>query len=99
MSDRPKSQQVFQRLCEVIPGGVNSPVRSFPGLKQTPMVIHQASKDRLYDVDGNSYIDYCGSWGALIHGHAHPDILDAAQKRMALGIFFWHHNPNRRIGP
>ena len=82
------NQTLYDHLCEIIPGGVNSPIRSFKGLKQTPMVVERASKDMVYDVDGNAFIDYCGSWGPLIHGHAHPAILEAVQKRMAMGITF-----------
>lgn len=85
---RPKSQDCFGRLCEIIPGGVNSPVRSFKGLDIPPLVIESAAGDLIYDVDGNSYIDYCGSWGPLIHGHAHPLILNAAYKRMMMGTTF-----------
>lgn len=87
-TERPLSQKIYDDLCAVIPGGVNSPVRSCQEMGQTPLVVERAAKDRLYDADGNSYIDFCGSWGALIHGHAHPAILAAAQKRMALGTTF-----------
>lgn len=86
---RPKSEECYKRLCEVIPGGVNSPVRACKGLDlPAPIVAERAVGDLLYDVDGNCYIDYCGSWGPLIHGHAHPKILAAAQKRMAMGTTF-----------
>lgn len=86
--NRSKSQKYFESLCEVIPGGVNSPVRSFKGLGLPPLVVEKAAKDLIYDADGNSYIDYCGSWGPLIHGHAHPAILEAAGKRMEMGTTF-----------
>ena len=82
------NQSIYDSLCEVIPGGVNSPVRAFKGLNLCPMVVDRAHKDMVYDMDGNAYIDYCGSWGPLIHGHAHPKIIEAVQKRMALGITF-----------
>jgi glutamate-1-semialdehyde 2,1-aminomutase len=85
---RVQSEAIFSKLCEVIPGGVNSPVRSGKGTGQSPMVADWASGDMLYDADGHSYIDYCGSWGALIHGHAHPTIIDAAAKRMVKGSSF-----------
>jgi glutamate-1-semialdehyde 2,1-aminomutase len=55
---------------------------------QLPLVAERASGDTIYDVDGHAYIDYCGSWGPLIHGHAHPEILSAVQKRMAMGTSF-----------
>jgi glutamate-1-semialdehyde 2,1-aminomutase len=79
---------LYHDLCEVIPGGVNSPVRAFKGLQQSPMIVDRAEKDLIYDADGNAFIDYCGSWGPLIHGHAHPEILQAVQKRMARGTTF-----------
>jgi len=86
--ERPKSKQCYQELCEVIPGGVNSPVRAFKGLGISPLVVERGAGDQIYDVDGNAYIDYCGSWGPLIHGHAHPEIVAAAQKRLAMGSTF-----------
>jgi glutamate-1-semialdehyde 2,1-aminomutase len=85
---RYKSQEIYERSCGVIPGGVNSPVRSFPGLAQTPLVAERGSGDKVTDSDGYSYIDYCGSWGALIHGHAHPKIVEAATSRVELGSSF-----------
>lgn len=88
MRQRPKSEQIYQQLCEVIPGGVNSPVRSCKSMGQYPMVVDRALGDLLYDADGHSYIDYCGSWGALIHGHAHPAIVDAVRKRLEKGTSF-----------
>lgn len=85
---RTKSQTVYDKLCQVIPGGVNSPVRSCKGVEQLPMVVERGSRDLVFDTDGYSYVDFCGSWGALIHGHAHPEILAAATARMALGTSF-----------
>jgi glutamate-1-semialdehyde 2,1-aminomutase len=79
---------MYQRLCEVIPGGVNSPVRAFKAMEMAPLVAERGMADLIYDVDGHAYIDYCGSWGALIHGHAHPDILDAAYQQMVKGTTF-----------
>lgn len=86
--NRKKSQEIYNRLCKVIPGGVNSPVRAWKGMKRSPLVVDSALGDTLTDVDGHQYIDYCSSWGALIHGHAHPTILDAVNKRMARGTSF-----------
>lgn len=83
-----RSFKVFQNLCQVIPGGVNSPVRACKGLLDTPLVAERGEGDMIYDADGNGYIDYCGSWGSLIHGHAHPTILDAVSRRMAKGTSF-----------
>lgn len=86
--NRPLSKQCYDRLCQVIPGGVNSPVRSFKGLDIPPMVVDKAIKDLVYDVDGHAYIDYCGSWGPLIHGHAHPAIIRAARIQMEKGTTY-----------
>jgi glutamate-1-semialdehyde 2,1-aminomutase len=88
MRKRPQSQKIYQQLCEVIPGGVNSPVRSCKKMGQTPLVVDRAMRDLLIDADGHTYIDYCGSWGALIHGHAHPAILEAVRRRMEKGTSF-----------
>lgn len=88
ITSRPKSQQCYQQLCQVLPGGVNSPVRSFKQLGIPPLVAERALGDIVYDVDGNEYIDYCGSWGPLIFGHAHPEIVAAVQQRVAMGTTF-----------
>lgn len=85
---RRKTEEVFKKLCQYIPGGVNSPVRACSAMGQLPMVVESAKQDKLYDIDGHSYIDYCGSWGALIHGHAHPEVLSAVQARMLKGTSF-----------
>jgi len=78
----------YQQLCEVIPGGVNSPVRSCRGLLDEPLIVERGFGDMIEDVHGRQLIDYCGSWGALIHGHSHPKILEAIEKRMRLGTTF-----------
>ena len=88
MKPRPISASIYAKLCEVIPGGVNSPVRACKGLDVTPLVAESGAGDLIYDVDGNSYIDYCGSWGALLHGHAHPQIIAAAIERTKKGTTF-----------
>ena len=85
---RKESEKIYERSCQVIPGGVNSPVRSFPGLTQTPLVAASGSGERVVDADGFSYIDFCGSWGALIHGHAHPRINEAVIQRVNKGSSF-----------
>lgn len=82
------SQKIYESLCEIIPGGVNSPVRSFKGMGLPPMIVDYGFKDCIVDVDGNTFIDYCGSWGPLIHGHCHPQILEAAKERMYKGTSF-----------
>lgn len=83
-----KSEKIYKRLCEVIPGGVNSPARAFKSLGQLPLVAASGSRDFILDVDGNKYIDYCCSWGALIHGHTHPVITAAVKRRIEMGSSF-----------
>ncbi|MCH9626623.1 MAG: Glutamate-1-semialdehyde 2,1-aminomutase [Chlamydiales bacterium] len=82
------SQEIYHASCQFIPGGVNSPVRAFPGLNQTPLVVQSGQGDTILDVDGTTYIDFCCSWGALIHGHAHPAIVEVAQRQVAKGSSF-----------
>jgi glutamate-1-semialdehyde 2,1-aminomutase len=83
-----RSHEIYDELCEVIPGGVNSPARAFMSIGMKPVVAESGKGEWLQDVDGNRYIDYCMSWGALAHGHAHPQITDAAYKRMQEGTSF-----------
>lgn len=85
---RTKSEEIYTKACAVIPGGVNSPARSFKGLGISPLIVAKGSGDCIYDVDGRRYIDFCGSWGALILGHAHPEIVKATSEQMALGTSF-----------
>lgn len=85
---RPKSKKCFDDLCNIVPGGTNSPVRAFRGLGLDPMIADRGEGDMVYDIDGNGYIDYCGSWGPLILGHAHPEVVAAAQERTAKGSSF-----------
>ena len=68
----PKSESLFERGQTVIPGGVNSPVRAARAVGTIPLFINRGEGSKIFDVDGNSYIDYVGSWGPLILGHAHP---------------------------
>ena len=83
-----KSETLFQQAIAVIPGGVNSPVRAFNGVGGTPPFIERAEGAYLIDVDGNRYIDYVGSWGPMICGHAHPDIIAAVTETVARGLSF-----------
>ena len=87
--DQSKSSALFAASKEIIPGGVNSPVRSFRSVGGTPPFIARGEGARLYDVDGNSYVDYCLSWGPLILGHAHPEVnaalVDAVQRGTSFG--------------
>lgn len=83
-----KSHKLFARAQRVIPGGVNSPVRAFKSVGLTPVFITKAKGSRLWDVDGNSYVDYVGSWGPMILGHAHPRILKAVKRAATNGTSF-----------
>ncbi len=86
---RTNSEAVFARACSVIPGGVNSPVRSFKAMGfSPPLIVESGAGDLIRDVDGKEYIDFCCSWGALILGHAHPDVVKATQEQMAKGSTF-----------
>jgi glutamate-1-semialdehyde 2,1-aminomutase len=83
-----KSETLFQQACKVIPGGVNSPVRAFNGVGGTPLFIERAEGACLFDVDGNRYIDYVGSWGPMICGHANPEIIAAVAETVRNGLSF-----------
>ena len=72
-----KKQELFERAQRVIPGGVNSPVRAFRAVGGTPPFFERASGAYLWDVEGKRYIDYVGSWGPMLAGHTHPDVLGA----------------------
>src|SRR4051812_22232927 len=74
---RTTSEALFSRAKELLPGGVNSPVRAFRGVGGTPVFFRKGEGAWLTDVDGNRYVDYVGSWGPLILGHAHPAIVEA----------------------
>jgi glutamate-1-semialdehyde 2,1-aminomutase len=83
-----KSEQLFERAQRLIPGGVNSPVRAFRSVGGNPPFIAHGKGSHIYDVDGNDYIDYVGSWGPLLLGHCHPDILSALEGALAIGTSF-----------
>jgi glutamate-1-semialdehyde 2,1-aminomutase len=82
------SQKLFQRAQRVIPGGVNSPVRAFRSVGGTPPFVQRGKGARIWDVDGRVYIDYVGSWGPLVVGHRHPQVVKAAQQAAARGLSF-----------
>ncbi|MBU2762438.1 MAG: glutamate-1-semialdehyde 2,1-aminomutase [Acidithiobacillus sp.] len=82
------SAELFSTAQEVIPGGVNSPVRAFRGVGGDPLFMDHAQGPYLWDVDGQRYIDYVGSWGPMIHGHAHPEILEAVAEVARRGLSF-----------
>ena len=83
-----QSSHLFQEAQQVIPGGVNSPVRAFKGVGGDPIFFKQGKGAYLVDVDNQQYIDYVGSWGPLIVGHAHPEVLKRVQETMAMGMTF-----------
>src|SRR5215510_4666743 len=83
-----KSEALFQRAIEKIPGGVNSPVRAFRSVGGNPLFIARGEGSHLFDADGNEYIDYVGSWGPLLLGHRHPEILAALERALAIGTSF-----------
>jgi glutamate-1-semialdehyde 2,1-aminomutase len=82
------SEELFARACEVIPGGVNSPVRSWRAVGGSPVFIERGVGARVTDVDGRSYLDFVGSWGPLILGHAHPAVVEAVVERARQGTSF-----------
>jgi glutamate-1-semialdehyde 2,1-aminomutase len=83
-----RSSLLFQQAKAAIPGGVNSPVRAFKSVGADPLFIKKASGCNIYDEDGNTFIDYVGSWGPMIVGHCHPDIIKAVQDTMTSGASF-----------
>nr|WP_298411518.1 glutamate-1-semialdehyde 2,1-aminomutase [uncultured Halomonas sp.] len=82
------SAQLFEQACRRIPGGVNSPVRAFKGMDRPPVFIERAQGAYLFDVEGKRYVDYVGSWGPMITGHADPDVLSAVRERLDSGLSF-----------
>jgi len=83
-----KSDELFDRAKQSIPGGVNSPVRAFKSVGRNPLFITRASGSKLWDADGNEYIDYVGTWGPAILGHAHPRVIEAITKAAENGTSF-----------
>ena len=83
-----RSEELFGRARRVIPGGVSSPVRAFKAVGGRPPFVARAEGARIVDEDGTAYVDYVGSWGPMIHGHAHPAILDAVREAATSGTSF-----------
>ena len=83
-----KSKELHARAVRLIPGGVNSPVRAFKSVACEPPYIVRGKGSRIWDADGNEYIDYIGSWGPLILGHAHPEVVEAVEKANRNGASF-----------
>ena len=79
---------LFQEACKYIPGGVNSPVRAFRGVGGEPVFFARARGARAWSADGREFIDYVGSWGPMILGHAHPDVIRAVQQAAGNGLSF-----------
>jgi glutamate-1-semialdehyde 2,1-aminomutase len=90
---RPRSTEIFERGKKTLVGGVDSPVRAFRAVGGTPLVIDHAFGARLYDVDGREYLDYVCSWGALILGHAHPDVVAAVSEQAGRGTSYGMTSP------
>ncbi len=87
-SATPESAALFERARAVTPGGVNSPVRAFNAVGGTPRFIERASGPYLFDVDGNEYVDLVGSWGPMLLGHAHPQVIDAVRGAVDRGTSY-----------
>ncbi|MEQ8210764.1 MAG: glutamate-1-semialdehyde 2,1-aminomutase [Lacipirellulaceae bacterium] len=88
ITNHEKSQAHFARAQELMPGGVNSPARAFGAVGGTPLFIERGDGAYLYDIDGNRYIDYIGSWGPMILGHRHPEVIAALQAVLETGTSF-----------
>lgn len=85
---RERSHALFERAQQLMPGGVNSPARAFGGVGGEPILIDRGDGAYIWDVDGNRYIDYVGSWGPLILGHAHPEVVAAIKEAASRGTSF-----------
>ena len=83
-----RSEILFDKALRYIPGGVNSPVRAFKAVDSTPIFISKASGSRIWDVDGNEYIDYMASWGPMILGHGHPAVMEAIREASVKGTSY-----------
>jgi len=83
-----RSQALFQEAQELLPGGVNSPVRAWRAVGGSPLFIQRARGCRVIDADGKEYLDYVGSWGPLIAGHAHPQVVRAVEEALKQGTSF-----------
>ena len=88
-----KSKQYFERAQQLMPGGVNSPVRAFKSVNRTPLFIASAKGSKIYDVDGKEYIDFVGSWGPMILGHAHDEVLQVITETAVRGTSFGAPTP------
>ena len=82
------SKKAFAESQNIFPGGVNSPVRAFKNVNSLPVFIEKGNGAYIYDLDGNKYIDYIGSWGPMIMGHSHPEIIKAVSRQLQLGTSY-----------
>ena len=92
-SKRPRSTTLYERASALFPGGVNSPVRAFKAVGGTPVFLERGVGPHVWDVDGNRYVDFIGSWGALIFGHADPDVVAAIIHAASSGTSFGAPTP------
>src|SRR3972149_1092743 len=83
-----RSSAILKKAIRLIPGGVNSPVRAYKAVGGKPLFIKKAKGSRIFDADGNSYIDYIGSWGPMMLGHAHPRVTSALKKAVENGTSY-----------
>jgi len=88
MKDRVRSKDLYERAARVMPGGVNSPVRAFRSVGGTPVFFARARGASFEDEDGNEYVDFCMSWGPLILGHAHPEVVEAVRRAAPRGLSY-----------
>ena len=88
LNETKKSDQLFERAQQVIPGGVNSPVRAFKSVHRNPVFIKRAEGSKIYDVDGNEYIDFVNSWGPMLLGHSHPRVKEAVLQAVSEGTSY-----------
>ncbi len=86
--ERPISLEIYETMKKLIPGGVNSPIRSFPGLGVHPLIASHGKGSSLYDMDGHRYIDFCMSWGSLLLGHCPPAVIKAVEEQIRKGSSF-----------
>ena len=84
----PRSAELYARACRVIPGGVNSPVRAYRAVGGTPLFIARGAGAQVFDADGRAYLDFVGSWGPLIAGHAHPAVVAAVTEALGRGMTY-----------
>ncbi|MBI2812489.1 MAG: glutamate-1-semialdehyde 2,1-aminomutase [Candidatus Melainabacteria bacterium] len=88
MKARPQTESLYEECCGLMPGGVSSPVRAFTHMEMTPMIVSEGKGDTVRDVDGNAYIDFCQSWGALILGHSPEPVIARVKEQLERGTSF-----------